>query len=192
MPTSLMRNKQAQLQKLSLVFLAAAALFLVTALIMNINTGVSVEQTLPPTGGLVGPLQVDERFTVLEITVTQRIFNNHWSFVTGQLLDANKDYLTGFGDELYHETGYDADGRWVATEHRYDAKLTVRKPGKYYLKFTTDSDARPAQLPPIRVNVEEKLASSIPHFVGGVLLILVGVFMNIKSGGSLTRLFQER
>jgi hypothetical protein len=184
-------NRRSQWRRLSGVCLAAAAVFLVTAFIMNINAGVNLEQKVPAEGGLVGPIRIGEPFTVLEVDVQHFTPNNKWSFVTGELLDADKNYLTGFGDEMYHETGYDSEGRWVATDYKFSSKLTVRQPGDYFLKFNVESNAPVGNLRPVNVTVEEKLASALPHLVGGVLLIIIGFIMNIKSGGLLSRLFQE-
>ncbi|MDN5848981.1 MAG: hypothetical protein L0H63_04990 [Nitrococcus sp.] len=184
-------EKQAQWRTLSGICLIAAALFLITAFVLDFGTGIDVVKHLPGNGGKIGPLRIEEPYTVLEINVYQPVSDNHWSFVTGALLDANGSYLTGFGDELWHESGYDDGGRWAETDYSYDTKLTVREPGTYYLRFTTESDANPAKLISITVGVKEVFASSLPHLLAGIVLILIGIVINLRSGGTLRRVFQE-
>ena len=60
--------------------------------------------------------------------------NNDWSAVTGNVLDQDKNYLFGFGQEFWKESGYDSDGRWTESKTKYDMKVTLPK-GIYYLEF---------------------------------------------------------
>lgn len=183
-------EKQAQWRMLSGICLIAAAVFLITAFVLDFGAGIDLRRQIPATGGEIGPIQIEEPRTVLEIEIYQPIADDHWSFVTGALLTADGRYLTGFGDELWHASGYDG-GYWVETEYRYDTKLTIRESGTYRLRFTTESDADPATLPAITVEVEEKLASSLPHLLGGIVLLVIGIVINLRNGGPLRRVFQE-
>lgn len=184
------QNKQAQWRTLSGICLLAAAVFLITAFALSFGVGLDVRKYLPGQGGRIGPLKIDEAYTVLEIEVYQPVSDNHWSFVTVALLGADGRYLTGFGDELWHASGYDG-GYWVETEHSYDTKLTVREPGTYYLRFTVESDVNPATLPQMTVEVEEAFGSSLPHLLGGIVLIVIGIVINLRNAGTLRRVFQE-
>lgn len=185
-----MNDKQAQWRTLSGICLIAAALFLFTAFVLDFGTGIDLREQLPGEGGTIGPLRIEEPSTVLEIEVYQPVTDNHWSFVTGALLSADESYLTGFGDELWHASGYD-QGYWVETEYSYETKLTIREPGTYYLRFTTESDTDPATLASITVEVEEDFGSSLPHLLGGILLIVIGIVINLRNSGTLRRVFQE-
>lgn len=183
-------SKQAQWRILSGICLAAAGLFLLTALVLTFNSGIDLRKELPGEGGDIGPFTIAEPWTVLEIEVFHPVVDNHWSFVTGSLLSADGSYLIGFGDELWYASGYDS-GRWVETDYRYDTKLTVREAGTYTLHFDTESDVDPSSLRPMTVTVEEKLGSVIPHLVAGILLIIAGIVLNLRNGGTLQRVFQE-
>ena len=185
-------EKRAATRGLSYILVGFALVYLITSAVLDMSAGIREQQQLPPAGGTVGPIEVAEAGTVLEVEVSQYISKNRaWSFIVGELQDENNRYLTGFGDELWYETGYDSDGRWVESERDFEDKLTIRKPGKYYFKFTAESKDGTKQMPPIRVEIEQKLASSIPHFVGGILLLIIGVVMNIKGGGIFAGLFGD-
>lgn len=182
-------EKRASTRKLSYILIGFSVLYFVTALILDSNSGLAKREDLPGTGGTVGPMQVGREGAVLQVKISQYLQENRsWSFVTGELLDSNKNYLTGFGDELYYEEGWD-DGRWVESERDFEDKLTIEKPGSYYFKFNVESNAPAAKLPPLRIEISRKLASSVPHFAGGLLLLIVGVILNLYSGGLLRALF---
>lgn len=177
-------------QRMSRVIFAAAIIFLLTALFLDGKGAISEQQTLPGSGGTVGPVKVTEPNTVVKIDVTQNISTNSaWSFVTGELLDANREYLTGFGDEFYYETGYDSEGGWTEQEKDFDNKLTIQKPGEYFFNFNVESNIGLDVLPDMRVRIESKVGSSIPHFAGGMLLLIGSVLLNYFSGGILRSLF---
>lgn len=186
------KNKEetrAATRKLSNILLAFSVVYFVTALVLDFNSGLLKKEELPGNGGIVGPVQVAGAGTVLEIKIAQHLYKNRaWSFVTGELLDANKSYLTGFGDELYYEEGWD-DGRWVEAERDFEDKLTIRKAGQYYFKFNVESNEPVDQLPALRVEISKKVASSVPHFAGGMILLIIGVILNLRSGGLLRNLF---
>lgn len=184
------QEKQAQWRTLSGVCLVAAVLFLLTAFVLSFGAGIDIRRQLPGDGGKIGPIHIDEPFTVLEIEIYQPVADNHWIFVTGALLNAQSQYLTGFGDELWHASGYDG-GYWSQAVRSYDTRITVREAGNYFLRFTTETDARRGQLPPMTVTVEENFASSLPHLLVGILLIVVGIVVNLRFGGTLQRVFQE-
>lgn len=90
---------------------------------------------------VMGPYKIDDANTILHAKVEQRMPLNTWSNVTISLLNAKKQYLTGFGDGFWHEDGRDAEGYyWNQQVNSYEAKLVVNKPGEYYLKVSPESD----------------------------------------------------
>lgn len=176
---------------LSLVGLGASALFLITALVLSAGAGEPLQQELPPAGGTVGPFEIEEPGTVVSVAVRQSVPIGAWSFVTGELLDANQEYLTGFGDEMWHETGQDSEGRWEDSETAYDVKLTLSEAAEYYFRFNVETNVQTSELSPIRVEIERRLASAVPHFAGGILLLIGSVIMNLMNGGILRRLMED-
>jgi hypothetical protein len=186
------QNKRKSTRNLSYILLGFSVLFLVTALVLDSDVGVLAREELPGSGGLVGPVRIGENNSVVEVQIAQYLTRNRqWSFITGELLDSNKRYLTGFGDELWYEEGRDSEGRWVESDRNFEDKLTIRKRGQYYFKFNVESNASPDRLPNIRVEIAKKMASSVPHFAGGIILLIVGVILNIKGGGLLASLFSD-
>lgn len=149
-----------------------------TSCVMDVNAGLEVEETLPASGGTVGPVQVEEANAVLHFTVEQNIDRGsgtfkRWSFITAEVLNADKEYLTGFGEELWHEAGYD-DGYWRENKHSFNAKMTLPEAGTYYFRFKPESDVGAGELSQISVDIEEDLGSSLPHHVAGILGLLLG------------------
>lgn len=184
--------KRKSTRSLSYILLGFSVLYFVTALVLDSDVGALAREQLPGNGGTVGPVQIGEANSVVKVEIAQYLSKNRaWSFITGELLDANQNYLTGFGDELYYEEGWDSDGHWVESDRQFEDKLTIRKPGQYYFKFNVESNAPADRLPAIRVEISKKMASSIPHFAGGIILLIVGVILNIKGGGILASLFSD-
>jgi hypothetical protein len=156
-----------------------AMLCAISALAVNLSVGERLERRLDASGGLVGPITVQEDGSVLQIEVRQNPGNQSWSFVGGEVLDAGKNYLFGFGDEMWHETGYDSDGRWSETKNSYDIKVRLPQ-GQYYLNFS--GEKQPGSNPgSVRVTVEEKLGSSIPFWILALLALLAAVFCYRRS-----------
>jgi len=142
---------------------------------------------LPPEGGIIGPIQVPAPDTVLEVGIQQRLnlpsgrsafgTNSTWSFVSGEVLDAEQEYLFGFGGELWKERGYDGS-YWTEAKDDYSLKVTIPDAGAFYLSFTVE--APPSASPgPITVSVDRMRGSAIPHFVFGVCALLLGLLMRL-------------
>ena len=169
------RNTLATASRVILLF---GVLCYFTSCAMDVNTGIDVDERLSATGGEVGPFTVDEQ-TVLDVEVEQRIERGRrtfrrWSFVTAELLDANKNYLTGFGGEMWHEAGYDDGEYWRESKNEYANKITIPEAGTYYLRFKTESDVPHHELSPIEVEVRGTLGSSLPHHIAAILAFVLG------------------
>ena len=147
----------------------------VTSCVMDISAGeVEVEETLPAEGGVVGPVTVGDAGTVLAINVEQHIEGtDFWSFITVSLLNENKQYLTGFGGEVWHAAGYD-DGYWEQAKTDFDTKMTIPEAGTYFFRFETETDATFDRLSDIEVEIYGKLGSSLPFQVAGILGLIAG------------------
>lgn len=168
--------------KAAMALIGFAVLSFVTALFFNITTGNLFDETLPPTGGIVGPISIDSDRTVLQVKVSQDVpRNGPGNQVTGIVLDESKNALFSFGEEFWSETGYDDGGSWAEKKTSYDIKITLQK-GTYF--FELDSDSPAASQSRIYLVVKKKGGSAIPFFTAGIICLILGVVMNEMAKGS--------
>lgn len=106
---------------------------------------------------------------------------NYWSFVTVEVLDDDGDYLTGFGVEFWHESGYD-EGRWEESDTRESAFVTIPKAGTYTLAVLTESNADRGRLSPIQMAFERTLGDPGPLRTGGWVALVLGVALWAAGG----------
>ena len=132
----------------------------------------------------IGPITVLKSKEVYEITIASGLPENTWSFVEGEVLDAEKEYLFSFGKELWHETGYD-DGAWRESETSYSMKLTFPEPGQYYLNLKSSGTYNPDAL---QVDISKKRGSSLPHLVFGLFTLVIGIFLNETRNKTLSKM----
>lgn len=139
---------------------------------------------------VMGPYKIDDANTILHAKVEQRMPLNTWSNVTISLLNAKKQYLTGFGDGFWHEDGRDAEGYyWNQQVNSYEAKLVVNKPGEYYLKVSPESDfsRREKNNGMIKVTFSTLGFSYVPHFAAGVLALIAAIVLRFFSSSRAVR-----
>jgi len=122
----------------------------------------------------IGPLVVNKFKEVYSVSIYSNLPVNSWAFVEGEVLDAEKDYLFSFGQELWHETGYD-EGSWEESENSYTMKITFPQPGSYYLNFKTQGSSNPDT---IYVKIKKHRGSSVPHTSFGIICLLIGIILN--------------
>lgn len=171
--------------KAAMALIGFAVLSFVTALFFNITTENLLGETLPPTGGIVGPISIDSDHTVLQVKVSQDVpRNGPGNQVTGIVLDESKNALFSFGEEFWSETGYDDGGSWAEQKTSYDIKITLQK-GTYF--FELDSDSPAVSQSRIHFVVTKKGGSAIPFFVAGIICLIIGVVMNEMAKGSIGR-----
>jgi hypothetical protein len=175
--------------QMALVLVVFGVVCLITAGFFSISRGTSIQKDLPLEGGIVGPVEVKTDNTVYLIKVFQYIRkDNDWSAVTGNVLDQDKNYLFGFGQEFWKESGYDSDGRWTESKTKYDMKVTLPK-GTYYLEFETDRT--PGIDTGISVSVSKKMGSSLPFLAAGILALIIGVVMNEIANQTISKLVEQ-
>lgn len=175
-------DKQALFQKLAGLCLAFSGLCFLTSFIFNlgIGAGEEIRQSLPSEGGDVGPISISKKYAVYNIEVRKNIRRDgEWSFVSGDVLDSNKEYLFGFGSELWKESGYDSDGAWYEEKTDYDLKVTFPKPGNYFLRFKTESNSRDHG--GVLITLSPKIGSSLAHFILGVISLIMVVILTVVS-----------
>ena len=183
----------AKIRAVGVVVLLVGILSLFTALFMNNNDGQPIAENLPPLGGTIGPYEFDEN-TVLDVDVSQTLQKEGWSFVSGELLNAEEETLFGFGDELWWETGVDSEGySWNESVRTYDLKITVPETGTFYFDFSVESGLKAGVRGPpgaaaaapkpetylsqINVKITKKAGSALPHLVFGIFALLAGIIV---------------
>ncbi len=118
-----------------------------------------------------GPIAVSEKGAVYRISVNAKLANQSWSFIEGEVLNNDKEYLFSFGKELSYYSGSD----WSEVDDDYSIKVTFPQIGKYYLRFKTESSHNPQN---ITVKVSSRVGSSLPHFWFGIITLIIGVILN--------------
>lgn len=182
-------SRSEKIRAASTLTLLFAAVAIITSFFMAVSTGASEWKTVPKKDGIYGPIEIDEPGQVLLVEVRQPIKqDNVWSFVTGELLDAQQEYLFSFGEELWQEAGYDG-GHWRESKESFDTKLTIPEKGTYYLSFSTETGRTKARRrrgsrsssseigAQLKVRVEKKAGSGVPLFAAGFLAIILGLVM---------------
>lgn len=172
------------------ILLVVGGVSLFTALMMSGNDGEPIRGQLPSAGGMLGAYEF-EADTVLEIEVKQSLKQEGWAFVSGELLNADEEYLFGFGEELWWETGRDSEGySWNEARRSFDLKITVPEAGTFFFDFAVESGLKssgrappgaPSAVAPesylsgMDVVITKKAGSNLPHMVGGMFMLLFGV-----------------
>jgi len=179
-----------QMKKAGVITLGLGGAALVTSLLLMVpfgdtgGIGQRTAETVPSTGGTVGPITVDNE-TWADIEVEQEInpgrgsVYERWSFVTVELLDENKEYLSSFGGEIWNYAGYDGGSRWSQEDETFQATLKL-PPGTYYMRLNTEANTDASDLGPIRFQLEPtqwwgnpmplQWLAYITCFLGAVLL----------------------
>ena len=150
-------------------------LCLIIAFVLSFNTGQEIKQTVSMQGGdFIGPLKVAKANTVYLIDVIQSVSSNSWTFLNIDVLDEQKQYLFSFGDELWHESGYDSEGGWSESNNSFNLKMTLPKKGIYYFNLkgekgggNTNSHAT--------VTINQKVGSSLALSILGIISLLAAV-----------------
>lgn len=185
-----------RLRLVGLIWLVFGLVSLITAIALSAGGKQLASANLPPSGGEVGPITTTKANVVLEVDVRQRFNQDGWSFVEAEVLDEDENYLFGFGEELWAESGYD-DGAWHEEKNDYDLRVTIPEPGEYYLGFKTESGAQGAARPgarvgqEIRVTVSSHRASTVPFWTAGILGVLAGLFMWEAATGRIRKKLSE-
>lgn len=128
-----------------------------------------------PNPSFLGPIRVTKPMEVFEISIKAQTPRQSWSFIQGEVLNSNHEYLFAFGKELWHETGYDSDGSWTDSQNEYDMRITFPETGLYYLNFKIEGNKL---LNHVGVTISKKRGSALPHFWFGIISIFIGFIIN--------------
>lgn len=123
-------------------------------------------------GSIYGPIKVGNKPQVYRITANFRA-ENLSTYISGEVLDEDKDTLYEFGKDLWHESGWDSEGYWSESDERMTANLTFSEKGTYYIQFNTEENSIRA----ISLTVERVKGSYIPHFQAGTLALLLLILL---------------
>lgn len=120
-------------------------------------------------GMTYGPIKITNKPKIYKIKAH---FNgdNTSSYISGEVLDEDKDTLYEFGKDLWHESGYDSDGYWSESERNMTAYLTFKEKGTYYVQFHTDEN----NMHNISITLQLVKGSYVAHSqVGSIFLFIV-------------------
>ncbi len=129
--------------------------------------------SIKSTGGVAGPIKIPADATVIDVELEHHVPNNSWSWVGASLLDSNQNYLMGFGDEVWAETGRDAEGRWSESKTSFSIALTIPKRGSYYIDL--DAESKNPSNQKIRLVVRTQRGSTIALKWLGTLGLLAAI-----------------
>ena len=128
---------------------------------------------------IVGPIKVEDKSQIYKVKA-HFSGKNSSSYISGEVLDEDKDTLYEFGKDLWHEEGYDSEGHWSESDRDMVANLTFSEKGTYYLKFNTEENS----MDNITITISVLKGSYIPHLQAGtsfiLLLFFVWMFINRK------------
>lgn len=180
------KPRNEKLRAAGIVLMAFGLVSLITAIFFARQSGAALVQSLPAEGGIVGPVEITKENTVLHITVQQSFSQDSWSYIEGDVLDAEQEPLFSFGDELWRESGYDSDGAWSESDSTYDLKVTIPEKGTHYLELTAEL-AAPSTASSMSIRVEPQAGSTVPFIAAGIIGLILGLILHEMATGAIIR-----
>lgn len=182
-------DKKKLLTNISLLLVLFGLFSFGTAIVVN-SPKVLLQKELSEKINIIGPIEISKKNTVLSVSLKQNLASNGaYNYVTAELLDNKKEYVFGFGDEFSFETGRDSDGQWTEQKNKFSVKLTIPKAGKYYFKFSTESNIDTDKT--IKVNVSTQKGSTLPHTLLGIFLLICAVLVNEVNNSTLRIIYKK-
>lgn len=188
------------LAKVGSVFIIVGIISLITAWYFSFETSEVINKNIKPLisydesedidlSSVVGPITTSTSKEVYAIHISiPSLPENVWTFIEGQVLDDDHEYLFSFGDEFWHETGHDDEGAWRESYDNYHMKVTFPEPGEYYLSVKAQGDYQPAT---VQVKVAKCHGSSVPHLVFGLIIIIIGLVLNEIRNKTISTILQK-
>ncbi len=123
-------------------------------------------------GQIVGPIKVKNKPVICKV-MAHFSGENTSSYLSGEVLDENKDTLYEFGKDLWHESGYDSDGYWSESDRKMTAYMTFKDKGTYYIQFNTDEK----NMYNISVTMQLVRNSYVAHSKAGTLALMLAMIV---------------
>lgn len=162
---------------LGAVFLIFAAICFTTAIAFDRTEETLLSTSFTGSEKTLGPIEAKRKDTVLAIEVehplaVQGKYGAIDSFVEGEVLDRNRNYLFSFGKEFWAEAGYD-EGRYHESDTDTTMKVTLPEAGTFYLRFKAEGNLERA----VSVTVRRLAGSGLLHRVFGVFALIAGILL---------------
>lgn len=123
-------------------------------------------------GMTYGPIKIDKQPKIYKIKADFGGSNTS-TYLSGEVLDKDKDTLYEFGKDLWHESGYDSDGYWSESERKMTAYLTFKEKGTYYIQFNTEEK----NMRNIDITIQLVKGSYVAHSQFGSLFLLIAMII---------------
>ena len=157
---------------LTLIVVIFAIICLVTSMLLQSTFYYNKTMNYLNEGQIVGPIKVKNKPVICKV-MAHFSGENTSSYLSGEVLDENKDTLYEFGKDLWHESGYDSDGYWSESDRKMTAYLTFKDKGTYYIQFNTDEN----NMYNISVTFQLVKNSYVAHSKAGTLALLLAMIV---------------
>ena len=166
-------------------------LFFVTAFKANGAVEASKKYYDITEGAYYGPVIIKDKPKICTIHASSYCLNNSHFYLSGEVLDEEKETLFEFGKEFWHEDGYDSEGYYSEGDYNSDIDLTFDKPGKYYIQFHSDNVIKTDKMPyEVNVTIKLKKGSALPYLYFGLLGVIIA-FLVFFSNASNREWYNE-
>lgn len=187
------QDKLHSIGNISVILIVFSLLCFVTSFFMSFST-VLIKTNVSEKQSIVGPFDIKKSNTVINIKGKHKLSRNGaYNSLTIELLDSFQKSLYGFGDEMYFSSGRDSDGYWEESRKTVNSKMTIKKPGKYYLKITSSTNVMPRYFSnfPMTFIVTKHNGSSVPHFILGLFSFIGAIVIYEFFSGKITKILSQ-
>ena len=157
---------------LTLIVVIFAIICLVTSMLLQSTFYYNKTMNYLNEGQIVGPIKVKNKPVICKV-MAHLSGENTSSYLSGEVLDENKDTLYEFGKDLWHESGYDSDGYWSESDRKMTAYMTFKDKGTYYIQFNTDEK----NMYNISVTMQLVRNSYVAHSKAGTLALMLAMIV---------------
>ncbi len=170
-------SDRVDLGALAVVFLIFAAICFITAINYDGTKETLLRTRYKGQEKTLGPIDTKRKDTVLAIELSHALsisgnYGAMSSFVEGEVLDRDRNFLFSFGKEFWAEAGYD-EGNWSESDTHTTMKLTLPDIGSYYLRFKAEGSLDRA----VSVTVSRLAGSGLLHRVLGIIALIAGIVL---------------
>ena len=153
-------------------------LFFITSFKVNSSVEASKKYFDVAEGAYYGPIVIKDKPKVCTINASAYGLNNNSFYLSGEVLDEDKETLFEFGKEFWHEDGYDSEGYYSEGDYNSGIDLTFDKAGKYYIQFHSDNVIKTEKMPyDVNITIKLKKGSALPYLYFGMLGVIIAFFV---------------